>query len=100
LRTGVLLMVSASLCLNAGIDEMVRTSWPDDMNVKFYGSSLAGAYQDSDYILQKSLEEKFPISEYKRNISLSLMMAWNGDNLELTDRKSTRLNSSHVSISY
>ena len=84
LSTGVLLMVSASVCLNAGIDETVRTSWPDDMNVKFYGSSLAGAYQDSDYILQKSLEEKFPISEYKRNISLSLMMAWNGDNLELT----------------
>lgn len=82
LSTGVLLMISSTVCLNAGIDQAVKASWPFDLNVKLYGYSLDGAYQDGAYVAQKAREEEFPIKELKTNVSFSLIVTQEGENLE------------------
>ena len=83
LSTGVLLMISSTICLNVGIDQAVKASWPFDLNVKLYGYSLEGAYQGGTYVAQKSREEDFPVTELKTNVSFSLIVTQEGENLEL-----------------
>lgn len=85
LSTGVLLMISSTVCLNAGVNQTVKASWPFDLNVKIYGFSLEGAYRDRDYVVQKIREENFPIQEIGGNISLSVVAAQEGENLEIVD---------------
>lgn len=83
LSTGVLLMLSSTVCLNAGIDQTVKASWPFDLNVNLYGYSLEEAYRAGEYVIQKTSEEKFPVQDMEESISLPMIAVQNGESLEI-----------------
>lgn len=50
LSTGVLLMLSTTVCLNMGIEDMARFQFPYDVNIDFYVHSLEEAYTAQEFI--------------------------------------------------
>lgn len=82
LSTGVLLMISSTVCLNVGINETVKNTYPFDINVTLWGDSLEGMSQDEELVIRTLGEQGAAVSELQKNICLSIMVEVNGESLE------------------
>src|SRR5690625_5531834 len=90
--------------LDANLIHFSINEYPiDDLNfvanIKDGEGNLKSIYKDKNLDLELDSYVEFDSISPKANIHLNLIGA-NLNNLGLSDRKSTRLNSSHVAISY
>lgn len=80
LSTGVLLIVSTTVSLNMGIEDTVRSMYPYDVNISFYGHSLLKAREAEQFIRAEISEKDLPVRKVDSNIYLSTVGFFDGNN--------------------
>lgn len=70
LSTGVLLMISSTVCLNFGIEDIMRVRYPYDLNVELRYLSLKDARAGVNGILETLQEEQIPCEKLSRQITM------------------------------
>ena len=83
LSTGVLLMISTTVCLNMGIEDMARFQFPYDVNIDFYVHSLEEAYTAQEFIRTELEKKDMPVESVESQIYLSLVGFLDGNRLSL-----------------
>lgn len=70
LSTGVLLMLSSTVCLNFGIEDIMQVRYPCDINIEMRSLSLDDARDGVDGILETLDKERIPCEKVRRQITL------------------------------
>ena len=83
LSTGVLLMLSTTVSLNMGIEDTIRSQYPCDVNVDFYGHSPEEAYMAQEFIRTELEEKNIPVESVESQIYLSLIGVMEGNRLNM-----------------
>lgn len=72
LSTGVLLMLSSTVCLNFGIEDIMKTRYPHDVNVEFRRVSMEEGKAALDTVLSAIEEEKIPCKNMESEIAMDI----------------------------
>lgn len=78
LSTGVLLMISAAVSLNMGIEDAVKSQYPYDVNVGFYGYSYEEAEEAQKFMKSEVEKNGIPVKSVKSEIYLSAVGLFDG----------------------
>ena len=78
LSTGVLLMISSAVSLNMGIEDAVKTQYPYDVNVGFYGYSYEEAEEAQKFMRSEAEKSGIPVKSVESEISLSAVGFFDG----------------------
>ena len=78
LSTGVLLMISSAVSLNMGIEDAVKSQYPYDVNVGFYGYSYEEAEEAQKFIRSEAEKSGIPVKSVESEIILSMVGFFDG----------------------
>lgn len=78
LSTGVLLMISSAVSLNMGIEDAVKSQYPYDVNVGFYGYSYEEAEEAQKFMRSEAEKSGIPVKSVESEISLSAVGFFDG----------------------
>ena len=78
LSTGVLLMISTTVSLNMGIEDTVKTQYPYDVNVGFYGYSYEEAKEAQKFMRSEAEKSGISVKSMDSEIILSAVGFFNG----------------------
>lgn len=80
LSTGVLLMLSATVSLNMGIEDTVKMQYPYDVNVGFYGYSYKEAKEAQEFMRSEAEQSGISVKSMDSKIILSAVGFFDGHN--------------------
>lgn len=78
LSTGVLLMISSAVSLNMGIEDAVKSQYPYDVNVGFYGYSYEEAEEAQKFMRSEAEKSGIPVKSVESEIILSMVGFFDG----------------------
>ena len=78
LSTGVLLMISSAVSLNMGIKDAVKSQYPYDVNVGFYGYSYEEAEEAQKFMRSEAEKSGIPVKSVESEIILSMVGFFDG----------------------
>ncbi len=78
LSTGVLLMISTTVSLNMGIEDAVKTQYPYDVNVGFYGYSYEEAEEAQKFMRSEAEKSGISVKSMDSEIILSAVGFFDG----------------------
>ena len=78
LSTGVLLMISTTVSLNMGIEDTVKTQYPYDVNVGFYGYSYEEAKESQKFMRSEAEKSGISVKSMDSEIILSAVGFFDG----------------------
>lgn len=78
LSTGVLLMISTTVSLNMGIEDTVKTQYPYDVNVGFYGYSYEEAKEAQNFMRSEAEKSGISVKSMDSKIILSVVGFFDG----------------------
>lgn len=78
LSTGVLLMISSAVSLNMGIEDAVKSQYPYDVNVGFYGYSYEEAEEAQKFMRSEAEKSGIPVKSVGSEIILSMVGFFDG----------------------
>lgn len=87
LSTGVLLMLSATVCLNYGIEDVIQSRCPADITVQAQWLPLKDARNIRDYMLDE-IREEIPNERIMQELVMHMACAWEEGQIRFADSES------------